>query len=224
MALNTFRTIGNVYELTLSAAQGDLTNLDPKFADAVNNNFDVTNTSGVYTVEFQDSSSKEAFFNALMAGNNGQEFDGDTETRVFVGKNVSDDALISRIKTYLNGAAGDQFTIDGASGDLTAIGTAGSEGSEGILNFFTALATDDSIYATVFDLNNMSDMSVVPADNYAIALEELRAVGNNSSMGIAELTQATTDVQVESGKLEMINGVIKNAVNYLNTRARALTS
>lgn len=76
----------------------------------------------------------------------------------------------------------------------------------------------------VFDLNAMSELSAGPADAYALALENLRSLGEGTTIGIAELTQRTTDVQVESGKLEMINGVIKNAVNYLNGRARALTS
>jgi len=77
---------------------------------------------------------------------------------------------------------------------------------------------------SVFDLNSMSELSAAPADKYAMALEDLRSLGESSAIGIAELTQRTTDVQVESGKLEMVNGVIKNAVNYLNGRAIALTS
>jgi hypothetical protein len=76
---------------------------------------------------------------------------------------------------------------------------------------------------SVFDLNSMSNLVVAPANAYASALESLRAISGSASLGIAELTSKTTDVQVEQGKLEMVNGVIKNAVNYLNQRSRALT-
>ena len=78
----------------------------------------------------------------------------------------------------------------------------------------------------VFDLNQMHTMVQTPAQNYAQALEELKSIsgtGTDSEIGIATLTEKTTKVQVEQGKLEMINGIIKNAVNYLNNRARSLT-
>ena len=79
--------------------------------------------------------------------------------------------------------------------------------------------------AVNFDLNAMHEMVETPADNYAQALEDLKAIssGANTEIGISQLTQRTTNVQVEQGKLEMINGIIKNAVNYLNNRARSLT-
>lgn len=76
---------------------------------------------------------------------------------------------------------------------------------------------------SVFDLNAMSQLVVSPADEYGSALESLRAISGTASLGISELTSKTTDVQVAQGKLEMVNGVIKNAINYLNQRARALT-
>ena len=77
----------------------------------------------------------------------------------------------------------------------------------------------------VFDLNQMHTMVTTPANNYAQALEELKSISGtgNTEIGIATLTEKTTKVQVEQGKLEMINGIIKNAVNYLNNRARSLT-
>lgn len=78
--------------------------------------------------------------------------------------------------------------------------------------------------AVNFDLNAMHEMVETPADNYALALQQLKDISStNTSIGISELTQRTTNVQVEQGKLEMINGIIKNAVNYLNNRARSLT-
>lgn len=76
---------------------------------------------------------------------------------------------------------------------------------------------------TKFDLNQMASLVVTPANAYAEALENLRGVSSTGEMGIATLTQSTTEVQVQQGKLEMINGIIKNAVNYLNNRARSLT-
>ena len=69
----------------------------------------------------------------------------------------------------------------------------------------------------------MSSLVISPADEYGSALESLRAISGTASLGISELTSKTTDVQVAQGKLEMVNGVIKNAINYLNQRARALT-
>lgn len=77
--------------------------------------------------------------------------------------------------------------------------------------------------ASVFNLNNMSSMVEGPANAYANSLELLRGISDSTDIGIAQLTQRTTNVQVEQGKLEMINGIIKNAVNYLNNRARSLT-
>lgn len=76
----------------------------------------------------------------------------------------------------------------------------------------------------VFDLNQMHTMVTTPARAYATALDELKNISSGSTpVGIAELTASTTNVQVQQGKLEMINGIIKNAVNYLNNRARSLT-
>jgi hypothetical protein len=66
-------------------------------------------------------------------------------------------------------------------------------------------------------------MVTSPANDYAQALEDLRGISTGGDIGIATLTEKTTNVQVEQGKLEMINGIIKNAVNYLNNRARSLT-
>ena len=76
----------------------------------------------------------------------------------------------------------------------------------------------------VFDLNQMHTMVTTPARAYATALDDLKDISSGSTpVGIAELTASTTNVQVQQGKLEMINGIIKNAVNYLNNRARSLT-
>ena len=88
-----------------------------------------------------------------------------------------------------------------------------------------ANGTTDATTATSFDLNNMSTMVTTPANAYASALEALKDISESTDteIGIAQLTQSTTNVQVEQGKLEMINGIIKNAVNYLNNRARSLT-
>ena len=89
-----------------------------------------------------------------------------------------------------------------------------------------ALIMGDGVRPTgnMFDLNQMHTMVTTPANAYATALDELKNISSGSTpIGIAELTASTTNVQVQQGKLEMINGIIKNAVNYLNNRARSLT-
>lgn len=115
-------------------------------------------------------------------------------------------------------------TLTGGAGTLQTSITGNAQGT------FSAAETSQLINdlmaagpASVFNLNNMSSMVEGPADDYAQALELLRGISTGADIGIAQLTQRTTNVQVEQGKLEMINGIIKNAVNYLNNRARSLT-
>ena len=238
MALQATQNHSSAYEVQLDTTSGSSNTLDTNFINALNRNLSITGNSAATTGEitsvdvvvFADSNKTiQTFLNDIATGNDGSLFDPTTDSRFFINRDATDAQILNAIKNYLNSTlATSELKHSGTAevndGAITLATKDGSEDSTAVLGFFNALKTDDSVYGTVFDLNSMSDMSRVPADNYAIALENLRAIGTNSSMGIAELTQATTDVQVESGKLEMINGVVKNAVNYLNTRARALTS
>lgn len=218
MSANTVTTIGSAYsiELDYTNGLGVDANVDNSLLAALKSNFSVASDGTLSATSA--SANVSAFFNEILNGNAGDDFNGDHDLRFFLRSNLQMSDIVSEVQLLYDGNASLQ------NSDKTDFATGPLSGTEITKNFFERLAADDSIYATVFDLNAMADMSRVPADNYAIALEELRAIGTNNNMGIAELTQATTDVQVESGKLEMINGVVKNAVNYLNTRARALTS
>ena len=242
MASNSIQTAGtsHIVELQTQGATGG-TAYDPILFSALHNagltvkatavadpdnNANFNFTENTIAISGASKDNLKTFLEALVGGNSGPDsFDNSTDSRYFIQANKHTE-FFAALQTYLRNNT-DEFQIDttaSVAGEDNVTISSQTDDSSFVMNFFENLRVDDSIYGTVFDLNSMSEMSRVPADNYAIALENLRAIGSNSSMGIAELTQATTDVQVESGKLEMINGVVKNAVNYLNTRARALTS
>ena len=116
-------------------------------------------------------------------------------------------------------------TLEGIKNNTDGSGATDARISAAERKTLMALLSDPNVVPEgLFNLNNMSDMVEDPANSYATALENLRTISSGTaSVGIADLTASTTEVQVEQGKLEMINGIIKNAVNYLNNRARSLT-